>query len=358
MKVIIVFGLIIFVLIVSLVVLVPFFFGLRFESAGRPDENGVFVSFDSGLTWEARNTIRDSRSTLASFYISDFVIDPRNSDRLYVGTRGGGILASEDGGLTWRRISDPNGALEAGAEILRIAVSKNHPETWYVAAYQKNRGVLLKSDDGGKSFREVYFVPVERFGVFDVWVHDGTRAVYVATGQGGFLESFDEGRSWRVLKWFPDGLVRLAVDELTRDFYVLTSRGRMYKSADRGRSWTELTDGFGSFDRSHRNQNLTVGQKVGELYLGSDYGLVRSRDGGVSWAGVPIIIPPEALPVLAVAVNPGNTQSFFISAQSQVYKTSDGGTTWAIVQTPAGGRVTKIVVAEDDPSRMFLISNR
>ncbi|MBI2640066.1 MAG: hypothetical protein HYW90_04240 [Candidatus Sungbacteria bacterium] len=359
MKTIIVFGFVAFVVIVVLVVLLPFFFGVELAGVGEQSRSGrgVFSSHDAGLAWEQRNSIRNSRSTLAGLTVTDLVIDPRDSARLYIGTGDSGIWKSEDSGKEWEKVVDEAGVLDSAAKVLRIAISKRHEGLWYVAAYQKNRGVLLKSEDGGRNFREVYFVPVERFGVFDVWIDDAAETVFVATGQGGVLESGDGGKSWRVMKWFADGLVRLTVDERTRNFYVLTSRGRMYKSSDRGQNWTELTQNFNSFNGSSRNQNLVIDQRAGILYLASDYGLIRSYDGGLSWVRVPIIIPPEALPVLSVVISPADSRVFYISAQAQLYKTVDAGLTWSAVAIPSVRRVTKIVVDERDPAVMYLVSN-
>lgn len=359
MKTIIVSGFVVFVVIVVLVVLLPFFFGVELAGmGGQPRAGiGVFASRDGGLAWEQQNSIKDSRLTLSSFVITDFVMDPRDSSHLYVGTADSGIWESEDSGKEWRRVMDEVGVLDSGAKILKIAISKRYEGLWYVAAYQKNRGVLLKTEDGGRNFREVYFVSVERFGVFDVWIDDVAGTVSIVTGQGGFLESGDGGKSWRVMKWFTDGIVRLAVDERMRNFYVLTSRGRMYKSVNRGRDWIELTQNFSSFNGGLRNQSLVIDQRAGILYLASDYGLIRSYDGGVSWVRVPIIIPPEALPVLSVTISPASSGVFYISAQSQLYKTVDAGLTWSAVAIPSVRKVTKVVVDERDPAIIYFVSN-
>ena len=205
----------------------------------------------------------------------------------------------------------------------------------------------------------MYFVPVERFGVFDLSYDDATGSAIIANGQGGLLESRDKGRSWRVAKWFSDGLTGLAVDpRAASTFYVLTSGGKIFKTTDRGASFVDLSSGFASFDRSYKNQNLAIDPLSGTLYLGSDYGLIRSRDAGFSWEGVPVIIPPEALPVLSVAVHPNDSRIFFASAQSQIYKTVDGGTSWSIVLSPTTRRVTKIVIDKNNTNRIYLLANR
>lgn len=361
MKTLLIAGLISFVVIVLLVVIMPFLLGVEVSSPtprGR-DDQGVFMTRDSGSAWEARNSIKDSKSKLSGLAITDFVIDPADHERLYIGTRNSGIWKSPNRGEYWERVEDKAGVLQADAEVLRIAISRTNPKLWFAAVYQKNRGVLLKSEDGGETFREVYFVPVERFGVFDVWVDDASRSVFIVTGQGGFLESRDFGKSWRVIRWFSDGVIRLVPHPHSGStFYLLTSRGMIFKTIDRASTWVDLSPNFQSFERSTANQNLTIDAITGTLYLGSDHGLIRSHDGGSSWESVPVIIPPEVLPVLAVAIHPFDARTYFISAKSQIYKTTDGGITWSIISSPTERRVTRLVMDRREPSLMYLVSNR
>ena len=362
MKIIIVSGLVLFVVIVLVIVILPFFLGVTFSrpvSGGQAENQGLFVSEDGGSTWQARNDIKDSGAKLSGFVITDFVSDPQNRDRLYIGTGNSGIWKSADKGQSWEKVVDKAGILDPRAQILRLQISKSDPRLWFLAVYQKNRGAVLKSEDDGETFREAYFVPVERFGVFDLFYDDATGSVIVVNGQGGLLESRDKGKSWRVVKWFSDGLVGLVVDPRTAStFYVLTSKGKIFKTTNRGAGFVDLSSGFVSFDKSYKNQNLIIDPLSGILYLGSDYGLIRSRDAGISWERVPVIIPPEALPVLNIAVHPNDSRIFFVSAQAQIYKTVDGGISGAIVISPTTRRITKLVIEKSDPNRFYLISNR
>lgn len=362
MKTIVIAGLVFFFILVLAIVILPFFLGVTFSrpaSGGQPENQGLFISDDGGATWQARNNIKNSGSKLSGLTITDFASDPQNSSRLYIGTENSGIWKSTDRGQNWEKVVDRAGVLDSRAQVLRLNISKANPRLWFLAVYQKNRGAVLKSEDGGETFREVYFVPVERFGVFDLSYNDATGAVIIVNGQGGLLESRDKGRSWRVLKWFSDGLTGLVVEpRVSATFYVLTSRGKIFKTIDGGTNFIDLSPNFASFDRSYKNQNLAIDPLSGTLYLGSDYGLLRSYDGGLSWSRVPVIIPPEVLPVLAIAIHPNYSRIFFVSAQSQLYKTLDGGVNWSIVPSPATRRVTKIVIDQSNPNRVSLLSNR
>jgi photosystem II stability/assembly factor-like uncharacterized protein len=66
---------------------------------------------------------------------------------------------------------------------------------------------------------------------------------------------------------------------------------------------------------------------------------LRSRDDGRTFESLPILIPPDALPVLAVAIDPKNTSRIAVSAASQLYESRDDGKTWAILPPPSAKRI-------------------
>lgn len=59
---------------------------------------GVFISKDGGLTWEARSKGLVSRNVLS------VAISPAVPGLVYIGTNGGGLYRSRDGGATWDRV--------------------------------------------------------------------------------------------------------------------------------------------------------------------------------------------------------------------------------------------------------------
>ncbi|MDO8561113.1 MAG: hypothetical protein Q7R91_02775 [bacterium] len=363
MKTILIAGAVMFGIIVLAIVVLPFIFGVTFSApstAGKADTQGVFLSEDGGATWQARNNIKDSKLKLSGLNITDFAIDSKNSGWLFMATSNSGIWKSDDGGQNWEKVVDKAGTLDPKAQVLRLVISKKNSNLWFTAVYQKNRGAVLKSEDGGETFKEVYFVPVERFGVFNLAYDDAAGIVTIVNGQGGLLESRDLGKSWRVVKWFTDGLTGIVADPVASSiYYILTAKGKIFKTADRGASFTDLSSNFSSFDKSWKNQNLTIDPLSGTLYLGSDYGIIRSKNGGFSWESVPVIIPPEALPVLSIAVNSNDSRAFFVTAQSQIYRTADGGVNWSIVPSPISGRrITKFVIDKNDANRIYLIGNK
>lgn len=57
-------------------------------------DQGLFKTTDGGLSWASSGT------GLPNYNVEIIVIDPATLNTMYVGTRGGGIYKSTDGGAT------------------------------------------------------------------------------------------------------------------------------------------------------------------------------------------------------------------------------------------------------------------
>ncbi|MBI2054917.1 MAG: hypothetical protein HYT39_02340 [Candidatus Sungbacteria bacterium] len=349
---------IILVIIVILAVAIgPFLISSSPTSRSSGSGTGVFKSADGGATWQL-STRSSEVGILLPASILSFVFDPGNPKVIYLGTKGGGLWVSKNGGDSWARLIDAKGVLQAFAEIYDISISAKNPKVMYLAIYQDNRGRVVKSTDGGITFEEIYFVPIERFGVFGAAVSSkDPNRVSIATGQGGFLESLNGGKSWRVKKWFPDGLMRLISNPAnSSEFYVVTRGGEMYRTNNSGESWTRLTEGYREFRGSTNILDValdTLNPSI--IYAASKFGLLGSRNSGNIWRAVPIIIPPEALPVRAVAVDPKNSNRIYISAASQVYASEDFGEHWQILHSPASSQVNMLRVSPKDAKTLYAV---
>ena len=94
------------------------------------------------------------------------------------------------------------------------------------------------------------------------------------------------------------------------------------------------------------------------LYLGSGSGVLRSSNGGFTWERLNILIPPEALPVRAVAVGPRSSNTIFAGASAQLHRSDDGGTNWRVKFLPTGGKIKSLLIHPLKQEIMFAILER
>lgn len=350
---------------IALIVVLPFVFGARPPSADRPaaspsaggarTEQGVFRSDDGGRTWQPKAWVAGGIGSVADFRVHALSPDPVDPATLYLLTDGSGLWVTKTRGELWVPVQDQAGVLAPSANVLDIAVNPARPAEWYLAVFQSKRGRVLRTADGGRTFQEVYFTPQERFGVFALHYDVGREAIQIATGQGGLLESTDQGRTWRVTRWFADGLIRLMVSPARPALrFVVTSRGNLFRTQDRGETWEDITPSFRAFSGAKREQRWLVDAR-GTLWLGSRQGLLRSRDGGASFEVTGLIIPPDALPVLAVAVASANPARIMVSAGRELYASEDGGEHWAVRPSPGAGPVRHLAFDAAEADTIYAV---
>lgn len=352
---------VVFTLGLFLIVALPFLFRegptRRLEERAEepaPAERGVFRSEDRGRTWVSKSRVRGGGS-IADFRVNRIVQDPVASTTIYLLADGNGLWVSRDRGEAWEQVVDRAGVLEARSNLLGLAVNPSNPREWYVAVFQRNRGRVLLSRDRGETFLEIYFTPLERFGVFDIHYDRSRGVAAIVTGQGGYLETADQGRTWRVIRWFADGLVRLLVDPRDPSArFAASRRGSLFRTRDAGVSWEDVTPALQSFARAAEDQRWFM-DRSGTIYLGSRYGLLRSRSAGATFEAPPLIIPPEALPILSIGVDPAASSRIVVSALNQLYESTDDGRSWAILPPPAAGRVTHLLIDRSDPDRLYAV---
>lgn len=347
---------VLFTLGILLIVVLPFFYFSGSDSGGgetpspapsstpppvTPDKNapptdrGLFRSDDGGKTWTQKTWVEGGNESVASFRVNRLAPHPTRPETFFLATNGNGLWISESRGDLWAPVRDKAGVLQDRADVRGIAVNPGNPGEWYVAVYQDRRGRLLRSRDGGGSFAEVYVTPVERFGVFDVYYDRVQGGVVIATGEGGLFESTDQGGTWRTVRWFADGLTALLVNPVNPSIrFAVSSKGSLFRTMDRGVSWIDATPSFKKFRGALERQQWVMDQN-GTLYLASSYGFLRSRDNGATFTAPPLITPGgNAVPIVAVAINPRDRRDIVVATASHIYRTRDDGATWAMLPVP------------------------
>src|SRR4051812_32766660 len=172
--------------------------------------DGIYKSTDAGKTWK-RMGLENSE------HIQNVVVDPRNSNVVYVTAIGPlwraggdrGLYKTTDGGATWKNVLP--GTENSGATDMVMDPKK--PDTIYVAMLQRRRQVgqligggpdsgIFKSTDGGAHFTKLAKgLPTVDMGRVGLGINPKNPNIVYALvtaqrNQGGFFRSDDGGASW------------------------------------------------------------------------------------------------------------------------------------------------------------------
>lgn len=320
--------------------------------AGSGADGGVFKTTDRGATWVQKVATKEQGS-LGGVDVSILATTVQQPDAVFLGTTGRGLWRSTSSAEVWSPITAGN-VLTGRAIITALAVDPTNAGILYVGTWSENLGVVLRTLDNGSSFETLY-TTTRSAAITGIIVDPSTPArVFVATAEGGVLVTENRGATWRVLQWFGGPIRRIA---MTSDstLWAIPQTGGLWRSRARGETWEDL---------STKLTTLAGAQAIAAfvqdpaqprmIYLGTSRGVVRSADGGDTWTDVKLIVPPQALPVTALAIPPEASNTIYAAGGSFVFKSTDGGTTWQSVKLPTGRRAVQLIVQPGNPATLYL----
>jgi len=314
---------------------------------------GVWKTDNAGTTW---TPIFD---TLASYSIGCVTLDPSNPEIVWIGTGenvsgrhvgfGDGVYRSLNGGKSWK-----NMGLSKSEHIGRILVDPRNSDVVYVAAEGPlwsaggDRG-LYKTADGGKSWTAVLEISKDT-GVTSVEfdpadpnilyaaAYQRRRSVAAFMGGGpesGLYKSDDAGKTWRKLTvGLPKGdmgKIGLAVSPIDpRVVYATVEAGPeekgFYRSADRGESWEKRNPYISGGTGPHYYQEIFADPNAFDRVYQMDPGLRATDDGGKTWRRVDET--NKHGDNHAMAFVKGDPGFILNGSDGGVYETYDAAKTW------------------------------
>ena len=195
----------------------------------------------------------------------------RAGSRLVVVGERGHILVSTDDGVRWKQARVPTRAL-------LTAVHMHDERTGWAVGHD---AVILRTDDGGATWRMVHRAPEEERPLLDVWFRD-ERVGFAVGAYGYFLATRDGGESWASRAVAEDDFHLNALAPAgARRLFIAAEAGVVYRSDDGGARWRALSSPYaGSWFGALALDEDRV------LLLGLRGRLFRSEDAGASWTRV------------------------------------------------------------------------
>jgi photosystem II stability/assembly factor-like uncharacterized protein len=313
--------------------------------------------------------------------------DPVESAVFYFGACAGGIWKTIDGGVYWRCVSD---GFLGSAAIGAIAVARSDPNVIYAGTGETEIRLdvsygdgVYRSTDAGRTWSHAGLRETKHIG--RICIHPSNPdIVYVAAlgdafgpnEERGVFRSRDGGRSWqKVLYRSADaGAVDMSMDpnnprilfaafwEARRSFWNLSSGGPgsgLFRSTDGGDTWDEISRAPGLPDGPLGKLGVAISPaKAGRVWAivettGDKTGLYRSDDYGAQWA--PVCSNRDLMHrpwyYTHVFADPRDADTVYV-ANLQMWKSSDGGTSFTEIMTPHGDN-HDLWIDPANPNRMI-----
>ena len=239
-----------------------------------------------------------------SSQIGKIMIDPRNSNVVYVASQGQawgpggerGLYKTIDGGKTWNRI------LEIGeyTGVSDMEMDPRNPDILYASSHQRERRVYSKINGGPES------------------------AIY---------KSVDAGATWTKLKrGLPSGdvgRIGLALSPANPDIIYAVielpgNQGGVYCSNDMGESWEKRSDKVSSSPQYY-NELYADPLNPNRIIL-MDTRAALSDDGGKTW--VSIEGSNKHVDNHAIWIDPEDTNHYIMGCDGGLYESYDRAETW------------------------------
>ncbi|HJT82791.1 MAG TPA: hypothetical protein VJ719_16460, partial [Chthoniobacterales bacterium] len=357
----------------------------------------IFVGAASGGVWKSEDGGTSFRPVFDEQPVQSIgavTLDPKNAKNVWVGTGeswtrnsvsiGNGVYRSTDGGESWTYAGLPN-----SERIAKLLVSPQNSDTVYAAvpgalwSDSAERG-LYKTTDGGKTWNlilkgsnlstgcsEIAMDPsnpnVLLAGMWDFrrkgWTFrsggDGPDAV----SGSGLFRSTDGGSTWSEItpensKGFPNKpygrlAIAFAPSNAKRVYcFVEGVDSALFVSDDGGATWDKRDKSTWMVWRPFYFANLIVDPKNPDVVFKTDGALIKSEDGGKSFATVGGFVGAHG-DVHDVWIDPTDSQIVINGDDGGIWYSYNGGAKWWKGENLPISQFYHVSVDNEDPYRVY-----
>ncbi len=334
---------------------------------------GIDPNFYSAMRWRLIGPYRAGRITAVAGI-------PGNPAIYYIGTPGGGVWKTTDGGTVWKPIFDSQHVASVGA----VALAPSDTRIIYVGTGEQTPGNgVYKSTDAGATWTQIGLQDTHFINSVLVDPRNPNIVVVGAIGDDtpsddrGVYKSTDGGATWKKTLFQDNmtGVADMVMDPnnprvlyaamwhpLDRVFFTRPEKpvtgpdAWIYKSTDEGSTWKRLdADGMPSEKWGRTGLAVAPGNHGKRVFAIVAQGLYRSDDGGANWRQItddPRVVGNSYFS--RVFVDPKNPDTVYV-VQTCSYRSTDGGVHFeAFKGAPDGDDYHVLWIDPTNTDRMIL----
>ena len=254
----------------------------------------LFYTTDSGTTWNAVPTL------MPVTYIGMVITSGSN---LYLGSDQGMFLSTDEGG-SWNNIGLTDPLIEA------VAVSGGN-----LIAGTRDVGIFTSQDKGASWLQTgaLNNMLVQALAVVDsnlIVGNNSQEGVFISHDNGSSIKNYNNLDHSYTLCLRARGTDIFAGTEM-----ALSGGGGVFKSTDLGKSWSCIG--------LKNSINVSIGFNNSYLFIGTDHGVIRTSNDGLTWNQV-----NSGLPVTRINSLEAVDSVIYAAVYNGVYRTTDNGLSW------------------------------
>jgi photosystem II stability/assembly factor-like uncharacterized protein len=269
--------------------------------------------------------------------VNDVKISPNNPKLLFA-VSNYGLFISRDAGFNWYNFSDFEHKINSSARVYKILLTKDKS---YVSVFKNNQGAVYESEDDFFSLKKLFEIQGE--AIYDFGLSGGN--LYLGLSNGQLLLYSLKKNEVRVLTNLKSPITQLEVKQGGNLIYLTLKSGGFWVSMDAGQSFSRQ-----KFLDDYRGANKISKFLISSLndylvYAATDYGFIRSLDGGASWR-VFKSLPNKNDEVSALGLKE-DLGEIFVASGGKIYESRDNGLNWRIFDPEFDDREISVINGEN-----------
>jgi len=315
---------------------------------------GLWKTSNAGKTWK--------QITNSEIVVNDVLIDPRNSSRLLLATDRGGVMLSDNGGLSFS--SSNHGYTHR--YVTAILADVKNPDTIFVGIANDREwgGVFAFRDLGswqqksaGLGGRDVFALKQTANGTL---IAGTNRGIFILDRDGSTWRPSNHLRSKKPspqlrtansIPFDPSSVIDSLMDARVNDidiasgrWLVATSAG-LFTSTDSGSTWNGgPVLGKKEFVSVHSAGSLLVATTHSDVLL--------SEDAGTNWQLARL--PAQLTSIRGLTITPDG--EILIASREGAYRSSDSGRTWELMSNGLPQRDLSFIAYDDSAQTLLATS--